>query len=137
MAVLTRAQNQFLLALVHRIVPESRTLEGPSQGELFAIIEASLATKDASLRRLLSIFLIVLRWLPALRHGAPLDRLSPDTQDRVLRWFEGGPIAPFRKGFWGVKVLVFMGFYGRPEAAAAIGWAPSREGNAFLARHAE
>ena len=27
-----------------------------------------------------------------------------------------------RRGFWGLRTLVFMGYYARPEAAAAIGY---------------
>jgi len=31
-----------------------------------------------------------------------------------------------------VKTLVYLGYYGRPEAAQAIGYRPSPNGNRFL-----
>jgi hypothetical protein len=56
-------------------------------------------------------------------------------QDAALRWFHDAPLAPLRHGFWGVKTLIFMGYYGRPEAAAEIGYRPARAGAApFHAR---
>ena len=67
-----------------------------------------------------------------MRFGRPFESLAGDRQDRVLRWLEGGPVSLLRKGFWGLKVMVFMGYYGQVESWPEIGYAPERDGNARL-----
>lgn len=122
----------FLIAVAHRIVPGL----GRENPELLArfreIVDGAMAARPAAIRAQFSLFLTLLRWLPALRFGAPLDRLPPRTQDRVLRWFQDGPILRLRQGLWAVKTLVCMGYYGQPEIAARIRYRPSFTGNREL-----
>ena len=129
---LTGPRRDFFLALAARIVPESTSLDAEACGRMLALVEEALSTRPAATARELALFLRVLRWLPALRYGRPLDRLGPPAQDAALRWFQDSPVTLFRKGFWGVKTLVYLGYYGRPEAAQAIGYRPSTNGNRFL-----
>ncbi|MBD3857823.1 MAG: hypothetical protein IFK92_15125 [Acidobacteria bacterium] len=42
-------------------------------------------------------------------------------QDRILR-----------KGFWGLKAMIFMGYYGQPETNEIVGYAPELDGRARL-----
>jgi len=49
-----------------------------------------------------------------------------------LRWFQNFPVQLIRSGFWGVRTLVMMSYYGRPDVAALVGYHPSDEGNAVL-----
>ncbi len=129
---LTGPRRDFFLALAARIVPETASLDAPARDRLVALVEDLLAPRPPKMRRELALFLRVLRWLPALRYGRPLDRLAGPDQDASLRWFQGAPVALFRKGFWGVKTLVFLGYYGRPEIGETLGYRPSRDGNRFL-----
>ena len=59
-------------------------------------------------------------------------RLDGARQDAVLRFFQDAPIQLVRSGFWGVRTLIFIGCYGRPDAGADIGYSPSADGNAVL-----
>ena len=129
---LTGPLRDLFLALAARIVPESTSLDAEAYGRMLALVEEALSTRPARTVRELALFLRVLRWLPALRYGRPLDRLGPAAQDAALRWFQDSPVTLFRKGFWGVKTLVYLGYYGRPEAASSIGYRPSTNGNRFL-----
>jgi hypothetical protein len=129
---LTGPRRDFFLALAVRIVPESASLDAPARDRLVALVEDLLATRTPKTRRELALFLRVLRWLPAVRYLRPLDRLAACDQDASLRWFQDSPVALFRKGFWGVKTLVFLGYYGRPEIGETIRYRPSREGNRSL-----
>jgi len=135
MAVLTPSQKDFLLRLAPRIVPESSSLASGGREEFFRIIAEALEARPASMRRQFSLFLSILRWAPLLRYGALLDALPPHNQDAVLRWFQNSPVALLRKGFWGLKTLIFMGYYGRPEVGGSVHYTPSKQGNEFLARH--
>jgi hypothetical protein len=134
MAVLDNAQWLLLRQLAVRIVPESARLDDAQLKAFRDIVAQALGARPEGVRRQFGVLLKVLRWAPALRYGAPFERLSPEHQDAALHWFENAPVAALRKGFWGLKAMVFMGYYGRPEAARSVGYTPSFDGNAELAR---
>lgn len=125
MKSLEPAKEQFLLTLARRVVPEVVELDERGLGHLTAIIDRALGDRPEEMRTKFATFLGVLRWAPMLRYGAPFDRLRPDRQDAVLRWFENAPVGLLRQGLWGLKSMVFMGYYGRAEAWDEIGYAPS------------
>ena len=83
-------------------------------------------------RRELALFLWLVRWAPALLFLRPFDALPPARQDAVIGWLEDAPVAKLRGGLWGLKTLAFLSYYGRPETGEAIGYRPSKTGNAFL-----
>lgn len=132
MSALSPDRRELLLSLARRIVPGVAELDDASRAEFLALIEGFVDGRPAALRAQLFLFLSVLRWLPALLHGARFERLPPEAQDAFLRRVQDAPSALVRKGFWGVKALVFMGYYGRPAAGPSIGYRPSRTGNDLL-----
>lgn len=132
MQSLSREKAEFLAVLAARIVPETTELDGAGQARFFCIIDGALQDRDPSVRRQFATFLGVLRWASLPRYGSPLEKLSGERQDAVLRWFEDCPVSLFRKGFWGLKAMVFMGYYGQPETNALVGYDPQRDGKAHL-----
>ncbi len=128
MKSLPQEKAEFLRVLAARIVPETAELDAAGQGRFFRIIDEALQDREPSVRRQFAVFLGVLRWAPLLRFGGSLDRLTPERQDAVLRWFEDCPVSLLRKGFWGLKAMVFMGYYGQPETNQLVGYAPSFDG---------
>ena len=122
----------FLLTVGERIAPGISHLDAGGRSRVAEVIQHGIQSRRPSLRRQLTLFLAILRWGPVLRYGRRFDRLSPSKQDAVLHWFHDAPLTPLRQGFWGVKTLIYMGYYGRPEIAEAIGYRPSRAGNTFL-----
>jgi hypothetical protein len=124
--------TDFLLLVGQRIAPDLARFDNENRERVRAIIEQAVATRPPAVQRQLAAFLNVLRWAPVARYGRPFERLNAAQQDKVLHWFHDAPLVPLRHGFWGVKTLVFMGCYGRPEAGGDIGYRPSRSGNDFL-----
>jgi hypothetical protein len=122
----------FLLHLGAHIAPGLRELDERARAEARRIVERAIAGRPRALQRQLGIFLDLLRYAPIARYGRPFDRLSPGQQDAVLRWFQDAPVARLRQGFWGVKTLVYMGYYGRPVVGDEIAYHPSRTGNDLL-----
>jgi len=108
-------------ALAVAIVPDAARLDAREWDEVSAIIDAALADRPASLSRQLHLLVSLLEWAPVLRHGRCLSRLDPERRARFLRSVENAPLF-LRRGFWGLRTLVLMGYYARPEAAAAIGY---------------
>ena len=132
MKSLSQEQAQFLQTLAARIVPESTELDAAGAGRFFGIIDNALQEREPSVRRQFAVFLGVLRWAPLFRYGGPFEKLRAERQDAVLRFFEDCPLSLLRKGIWGLKAMVFMGYYGQPETNEFVGYAPKFDGRAGL-----
>ncbi len=104
------------------VVPETRDLDALGWEELEAIVERALADRPASVRRQLRLFVRIVQVLPILRYGRPFTRLGPDAAVRFLHWLESAPILLLRRGFWGLRTLVFMGYYGQDSVSRALGY---------------
>jgi hypothetical protein len=122
----------FLDTLAARVAPESSALDEEGRGRFRAIIARALAPRPPAIVRQLRLFLAVLRNSPVARYGRRFDRLTAERQDAVLRWFQDSRIQKLRQGLWGVKTLIFMGYYGQPEVTPSLGYSPSLDGNARL-----
>ena len=109
-------------ALATAIVPESAGLDVDGWSELERIVEEALAGRPARIRRQLVTFIRLLGVLPFLRWGRTFDRLDAARRQRFLEAVQDAPVLLVRRGFWGVRTLVFMGYYARPEAYAAVGY---------------
>ncbi len=129
METLTAWQWDFLIRLAGRVVPETADLDEEAWARFRAIVEEALGARPPAVRRQFGALLGILRWLPLLRYGRPFEGLAPERQDAALGWFQEAPLRPLRQGFWGLKALVFMGYYGRAEAGAGVGYVPDVAGN--------
>jgi hypothetical protein len=124
MKSLSRERAEFLRVLAARIVPETAELDSAGVHRFLTLIDEALQQREPAVRRQFGTFLAVLRWAPMVRYLGPFEKLSPAHQDAVLRWFQDAPLQLLRAGFWGLKTMVFMGYYGQPETHALIGYAP-------------
>lgn len=134
LTVLSPKKADLILALARRIVPEVSSLEGEELRRFLCAVDDVLAMRGRSVRRQFLLFLTVIRWLPLLRHFRRFDRLPPETQDLWLGRLQDSPVHPLRAGIWGVKTLIFVGYYGDPGRWDRLGYTPSPAGNAMLRR---
>ena len=134
MKSLSDKQAAFFEVVAETITPEVATLDADGRARMAAIVDTALEDRDATTRRQLGTFLGVIRLAPVARFGRPFDRLDQTRRNAVLRWFEDCPISLLKKGFWGLKVLVFMGYYGQEESWSEIGYAPEFDGRAGVNR---
>ena len=109
-------------AIALTVVPEAARLERAEWDELEAIVAHALAARPPRLRRQLGLLLYLLEWLPVLRYGRRLSGLDAPRRARVLEAWQAAPLPLLRRGAWGVRTLVLMGYYGRPAAARAVGY---------------
>jgi hypothetical protein len=131
-AALRDSERAFLLAIAPRVVPASAEMTPAARDAMLELIEGTLASRTASMKRQLRLFLRVLRWLPCLRYLRPLDRLDGTRQDAALQWFQDHPLQIIRGGFWGVRTLLMLGYYGQPANGPSVFYTPSFDGNAVL-----
>jgi hypothetical protein len=95
---------------------------------LEAQVEDLLALRPPVLRRQLQLFLRAIEWLPLVRYGHTFAGLADEQRHHVLRYLQNHPVERIRCGFWGLRTLAFLGYYGRPEGAHAIGYRPDPRG---------
>lgn len=96
--------------------------------ELEGLIEGALRERPQALKRQLRLFLRLIQWLPVFRYGRPFTSLKPTQRTRFLSSLQEHPIQSVRVGFWGLRTLALLGYYGRPDAAKAIGYAADPRG---------
>ncbi len=85
-------------ALATTIVPEATRLTTGEWLELEAIVEDYLSRRPEAIRRQLRLFV------------------------RLLAAVQDAPILLLRRGFWGLRTMVYLGYYSRAEAAGEIGY---------------
>ena len=115
-------------ALACTFVPEARELDERGWAEAEAIWEQFLATRPAAVRQQVVLLIHLLDLLPLLRWGRRFTALSAERRLRFLAALQDAPVLLLRRGVWGLRSIAFMGYYGRAEAAAAIGYRADRRG---------
>jgi hypothetical protein len=108
--------------LATTIVPEASTLDERGWEEVEQIIERGLAARPASIRRQLRILVRALSVLPLFRFGRTFGALDVSKRTAFLEGVQNAPILLLRRGFWGLRTLIFMGYYSRDAARQAIGY---------------
>ncbi len=115
-------------ALAVTIVPEAVSLDAAAWEDLERIVEEGLASRPASIRRQLRLFVRLLDFLPVLRFGRTFRSLDPSRRTAFLLGVQDAPVLLIKRGFWGLRTLVYMGYYSRQEARDAIGYRADARG---------
>ena len=114
--------------VVLTIVPEASQLNEQGWGQLGALVKNMLAQRPPALVRQLRLLLNLIELLPVLRYGRPFSALDSARRTKVLAYLQDHPVELVRVGFWGLRTLALLGYYGRAEASEAIGYAASAQG---------
>ena len=121
-----------LRAIATVIVPESAHLDAGGWSDVERIIDQAILERPARMQRQLALFLRVLNTISVLRHARGFVSLSAEARTRVLESLEQSSLLLLRRGVWGIRTIVMMGYYARPAAAQAIGYRASPRGWAAL-----
>lgn len=119
---------QISKSLIVAIIPESVTMIRKQWEQFQQLINGALKEYPKSLQYRLSLFLLLIRYLPILRYGRVFDQINPDQQTDFLLWLQDNRIEFLRKGFWGIRTLIMLGFYGQSEIVSEIGYQPNKLG---------
>lgn len=109
-------------AIATTVVPEAVRLAPEEWSEVEQIVERGLASRPQSIRRQLRLFVRILDVLALLRFGKAFRALDAKRRANFLLAVQDAPILLFRRGFWGIRTLVFMGYYSRSAAREEIGY---------------
>jgi hypothetical protein len=80
------------------------------------------------MRRQLGLFVRVLQAASRLRYRTGLAALDPGRRTALLEAFAGSPLLLFRRGIWGLRTLVMLGWYTQPSVVSALGYRASPAG---------
>lgn len=125
--VLPPVQRTFR-ALATAVVPEAEGLDGAGWTELERIVEEQLSRRPEQVRRQFRLLVKLLHRLPVLRYGRTFTRLDARRRTRFLLAVQDAPLLLLRRGVWGLRVLVQMGYYGQPARAAGVGYRADARG---------
>lgn len=109
-------------AVAGTVVPEAQALDATQWAEMERIITTALADRPVGLVRQLRLLVRALEWLPLLRYGRRLSSLDLARRTAFLSAVQDAPLLLLRRGFWGLRTLILMGYYGRAAASAEIGY---------------
>jgi hypothetical protein len=116
-------------AVAATVVPEAAALDENAWLALEYIIGDALEARPAGLRRQLLLFLRAIDLLPIFRYGRTFQGLDSARRNQFLLGLQDSPLLLVRRGFWGLRTLIFMGYYGRAETgyrADPRGWEAPR-----------
>lgn len=125
--VLARVRRTFR-AVARTVVPETATLDDAGWMRLESIVEQALAERPARMRRQLVVFIRLIDWMSVPRHGRRFAALGVEARTALLQRLQDSPVLLLRRGFWGLRTLVYMGWYAQPATAEHLGYAAHLRG---------
>ena len=133
--VLGSGQQRFLLCLAARVVPESAGAPPQVTEPLLAAVDEELRPRSRLQQLEFKLLLFAIRWMTVPFTLHRFERLPGERQDRWLSFLENAPLTLLRVGIWGLKTLVFLGYYTQDGVQQRIVYVPSKEeGNVRLHR---
>ena len=111
--------------LLATFVPATAKLSPSELAPVLARVDARLAAEPPTLHKQLRLLVRVLWWLPLLTHLRTMGGLAPAQRQRFLERLQDGSLAKLRLGIWGLRTLLFVGWYGDPEVQAQLGYRPN------------
>lgn len=109
-------------ALAAAFVPETAHATDAQWALLEETVARALANRPPQLRKQVGLFLRVLDLAARVRFGRGLAALEVTRRTSLLEWFAHSPVLLFRRGIWGLRTLVMMGWYTQPGVIAALGY---------------
>ena len=115
-------------AVVSTVVPEARELSEPGWSELEMLVATTLQNRPRAMQRQLRLFIRTIQWLPVFRYGKRFTSIRAEQRTQILCYLQDHRVEVIRCGFWGLRTLALLGYYGRPESVQAIGYAADPRG---------
>jgi hypothetical protein len=115
-------------AITTTVVPEAAKLDVSGWTALEMIINESFDSRSGHVQRRIRLFLRVIEWSALLRHGRFFTSLDLERRTRHLQYLQNHSLELIRVGSWGIRTLVFMGYYGQTVVTDDIGYRPDPRG---------
>lgn len=110
------------------LLPAAARLDDVGWQRLEQIVENALAQRPARMQRQFQLFLRILDLSTLPRHRRRFRALPRDAREGALRRMERGRRLILRRGVWGLRTLVYMGYYTQPVHTSGIGYRATPRG---------
>jgi len=127
-ALFTASLRPKLHTLAIAFVPELARATSVEWSALEDAIEQAVARRPAALRRRLASLIRLIDWLARLRYGRGLVRLEAAARDHLLESLAVSHFTLLRRGIWGLRTLVMLGWYTQAGVAERLGYRASALG---------
>jgi len=111
-----------LHAVAETVVPETAALDADGWSALDRIVTNAVSARPSRMQRQLALFIRAIEWLPVLRYGRPFSKLDPQRRHRFLESLQDSPLLLIRRGFWGLRTLILMGYYTQGPVIGTLGY---------------
>lgn len=115
-------------AVAVTVVPDATSLSAEGWTAVEQVVERTLSARPDAVRRQVVRFLRLVEFLPVFRYLRRFSHLSPARRHAVLERLERSARPLLRRGLWGVRTLVFLGYYTRPDVQYALGYRADARG---------
>jgi hypothetical protein len=115
-------------ALAQCFIPETARAAEQEWRALEAAVTAAFAARPARLRRQVLLFVRLLDLAARARYRRGFAGLDTARGTEVLEAFAASRLLLFRRGVWGLRTLVMLGWYTNPAVAASLGYRASPAG---------
>lgn len=126
-SLFTRSLRPKLRALAISFIPETALAHGEQWAALEATLEHVVQSRPG-LRRQLVLLIGLLDAAARIRYGRGLLGLDTVRRGALLENLAASRWLLLRRGIWGLRTLVMLGWYGQPEVTAALGYRASAAG---------
>ena len=109
-------------------IPATAQMSLAELAPVLARVDERLASEPVALQRQLRLFVRILWWLPVLTQLRTMGGLTPEKRLNLLNWLQDCPVTKLRLGLWGLRTLLFLGWYGDPAVQAKLGYRPNVAG---------
>jgi len=92
------------------------------------LVATTLQNRPRAMQRQLRLFIRTIQWLPVFRYGKRFTSIRAEQRTQILCYLQDHRVEVIRCGFWGLRTLALLGYYGRPESVQAIGYAADPRG---------
>ena len=117
----TRSLRPKLRALAISFIPETALAGDPEWAALEATVEQAVSSRPG-LHRQLALLIGLLDAAALLRYGSGLARLDESRRGSLLAQLAVARLPLLRRGIWGLRTLLMLGWYTQPAVAAALGY---------------
>ena len=110
-------------AIAEAVVPETAQMDEAEWEAFRGIVTHAVSQRPPRMRRQLAVFVQLLNVMSYAHNRRALHRLDLAARTSFLEQIQSSPYLLIRRGFWGIRTLILMGYYARPECMPAIGYA--------------
>lgn len=109
-------------------IPETAQATPSQWHEMEEVVARALDARPPRVRRQIALFVRLIDLAARVRHRRRFAALDHARATALLESFAAAPVLLLRRGVWGLRTLVMMGWYTSPSVCEALGYRATAAG---------